>query len=167
MSLSPQDQIKNQIESAESILLLTKPKAPSDAVCASWGFFHLLKNIGKKPVLLEGAFLKDRFKFLKNPDKIEKEIVGARDFVLSFATTRNKIIDFRTEDKLDSFEIYITPEKETIDPRDFSFIPAKFKYDLLVVLGCQNLENLGKMREKNADLFFEVPIVNIDNASAN
>ena len=98
---------------------------------------------------------------------MESEIVGARDFVLSFNTTRNKIIDFRTEDKLDSFEIYITPEKETIDPRDFSFIPAKFKYDLVIVLGCQNLDSLGEIREKNGDLFFEVPIVNIDNASAN
>ena len=167
MTLSIQDQIKNQIESAESVLMLTKSKAPSDAIAASWGFFHLLKNIGKKPVLLNNNSSKDRINFLKNPDKTEKEIVGARDFVLSFSTTRNKIIDFRTEDKLDSFEIYITPEKETIDPRDFSFISAKFKYDLLVILGCQSLENLGELREKNADLFFEVPIVNIDNASTN
>lgn len=165
--LSSSDQIKNQIDSAESILLLTNPKAPSDAIIASWGFFHLLKSLGKKPVLLENNSDKEKLKFLATPGKIEKEIVGARDFVLSFATTRNKIIDFRTEDKLDSFEIYITPEKETIDPRDFSFIPAKFKYDLVIVLGCQNLDNLGQMREKNSDLFFEVPIVNIDNASTN
>ena len=45
--------------------------------------------------------------------------MGARDFVLSFSTKYNKIINFRTEKKEDAFEIYITPEKESIDPRDF------------------------------------------------
>ena len=101
------------------------------------------------------------------PEKMESEIKGVRDFVLSFDTKRNKITDFRTENKIDSFDIYITPEKAAIDPRDFSFIPAKFKYDLVIVLGCQNLESLGSLSEKNSDLFFEVPVANIDNASTN
>jgi nanoRNase/pAp phosphatase (c-di-AMP/oligoRNAs hydrolase) len=167
MTLSIQDQIKNQIEAAQSVLILTKTKAPSDAVAASWGFFHLLQSLGKKPVLLEAGPEQSKLNFLKVPDKMEQALVGSRDFVLSFSTTRNKIIDFRTENKLDTFEIYITPEKETIDPRDFSFIPAKFKYDLVIILGCQNLDSLGELREKNADLFFEVPIVNIDNSASN
>jgi nanoRNase/pAp phosphatase (c-di-AMP/oligoRNAs hydrolase) len=105
--------------------------------------------------------------FLPRPDQMIKEIKSARDFVLSFNTTRNKITDFRTENKLETFDIYITPEKATIDPRDFSFIPAKFKYDLVILLGCPNLECLGDIKEKNSDLFFEVPIVNIDISSAN
>lgn len=167
MTLSIQDQIKNQIESAENILILTKPKASGDEAAASWGLFHLLKNFGKNPTVFGDNSQGAKLGFLPVPQKMKGEIVGSRDFVLSFKTTHNKIIAFRTEDKLDSFNIYITPEKETIDPRDFSFIPAKFKYDLLVVLGCQSLENLGEVREKNADLFFEVPIVNIDNASSN
>ncbi len=167
MALSIPDQIKNQIDSAESVLILSKSKATLDTISTSWGFSHLLKNLGKKPVVFDSNSAKEKLNFLKVPEETAKEIVGARDFVLSFDTTKNKIIDFRTEDKLDSFQIYITPEKETVDPRDFSFIPAKFKYDLLVVLGCQNLDSLGELREKNADLFFEVPIVNIDNTSTN
>jgi nanoRNase/pAp phosphatase (c-di-AMP/oligoRNAs hydrolase) len=165
--LSIQDQIKNQIESAESVLILTKNKPSSDAMATSWGLFHLLKGLGKNPTLLESNSQTEKIKFLPQPDQIEREIKGARDFVLSFSTTRNKIIDFRTENKIDTFDIYITPEKETIDPRDFSFIPAKFKYDLVIVLGCQNLDSLGEIREKNSDLFFEVPIINIDNSNAN
>src|SRR4030042_6281574 len=104
MALTSSDQIKNQIESAENILILTKPKASDDAIAASWGFFHLLEGSGKKPVLLETNARKEKLKFLKIPGKMEVKLVGARDFVLSFNTTKNKIIDFRTEDKLDSFE---------------------------------------------------------------
>ena len=165
--LSIQDQIKNQIGSAQSILILTKPKAPSDAVSASWGFFHFLKNLGKSPAVLENVSQAEKLKFLTPPEKMEKEIIGARDFVISFSTKYNKIISSRVEKKEEAFEIYITPEKETIDPRDFSFIPAKFKYDLVVVIGCQSLDDLGKIKEKNSDLFFELPVVNIDNSTAN
>jgi len=167
MPLSSKDQLKNQIDSAENVLILAAEKPSRDATAASWALAHLLKNLGKNPVVLQMGQSNDSFSFLAPPEKIEKEIKGARDFVLSFDTTKNKIIDFRTENKIDKFEIYITPEKETVDPRDFSFIPAKFKYDLVIVLGCQNLDCLGKTKEKNSDLFFEVPVVNIDYSSSN
>lgn len=167
MALSPQDQLKNQIESAENILILTIEKPSHDAAAASWAMAHLLKGLGKNPTVLQRESGTESFSFLPPPDKMEKEITGTRDFVLSFDTTRNKIIDFRTENKIDAFEIYITPENEAIDPRDFSFIPAKFKFELVIILGCQNLEGLGKMSEENSDLFFEVPIANIDNSTAN
>jgi len=167
MILSIQDQIKNQINTSQSILILTKPKASSDALSASWGFFHLLKNLGKDPVILENNSQAEKLKFLTPPDKREKRIVGARDFVLSFNTKYNKVVNYHIEEKEDTFEIYITPEKEVIDPRDFSFLPAKFKYDLIAVIGCQSLEDLGELKEKNSDLFFELPIVNIDNSPAN
>ncbi|MCX6762825.1 MAG: hypothetical protein NT093_03535, partial [Candidatus Moranbacteria bacterium] len=167
MALSPQDQLKNQIESAENILILATEKPSLDTIAASWALSHLLKNLGKNPVVLQGKTGVDSFFFLAPPEKTETEIKGARDFVLSFDTARNRIMDFRTENKVGAFEIYITPEHGAIDPRDFSFIPAKFKYDLVIVLGCQSLEGLGSLSEKNSDLFFEVPIANIDNASTN
>jgi nanoRNase/pAp phosphatase (c-di-AMP/oligoRNAs hydrolase) len=165
--LSILDQIKNQIESAESVLILTKKNAASDETATSWGLFHLLRSLGKNPTVLADEKESERMSFLPRPDRMVEEIKSARDFVLSFNTSRNKITDFRTENKIDTFDVYITPEKATIDPRDFSFIPAKFKYDLIIVLGCPNLEYLGDIKDKNSDLFFEVPVLNIDNSSAN
>jgi len=167
MPLSSQEQLKNQIDSAENILILTAEKPAYDAIAASWAFSDLLKNLGKNPAVLQKKSDADALSFLAPPGKMENEIKGARDFVLSFDTTKNKIIDFRTENKLGKFEIYITPEQGAIDPRDFSFVPAKFKYDLIIIFGCQNFECLGDTYEKNSDLFFEVPIANIDNSSAN
>jgi nanoRNase/pAp phosphatase (c-di-AMP/oligoRNAs hydrolase) len=167
MPLSPQDQLKNQIKSAESVLILTAERPTRDSLAASWALSHLLTALGKNPTVFETASDNNLLSFLTSPKKVEKEIKGARDFVLSFDNTRNKIIDFRTEEKDGKFEIYVTPERGTIDPRDFSFIPAKYKYDLLIILGCQNLECLGNLNEKNGDLFFEVPIANVDNSGSN
>ena len=51
--------------------------------------------------------------------------------------------------------------------RDFSFIPARFKYDLVIVLGSPDKESLGKIYEENPDIFYEVPVVNIDHHPEN
>jgi len=93
--------------------------------------------------------------------------LGSRDFIISFNTSYNKINNIRTEEKEKETRIYITPEQGNIDPRDFSFIPAKFKYDLVICLGSPNKESFGKIFEENPDIFYEVPVINIDNSNNN
>jgi phosphoesterase RecJ-like protein len=76
-------------------------------------------------------------------------------------------MNVRTETAPDELRIFLTPENGAIDPRDFSFIPAKFKFDLVIVIGSPDKEHLGKVYEENPDIFYEIPIVNIDNHSDN
>jgi nanoRNase/pAp phosphatase (c-di-AMP/oligoRNAs hydrolase) len=109
----------------------------------------------------------ERFSFLTKPEDVINSLAGARDFVLAFNTKYNKITNVRTERVEDELRIFITPEKGSIDPRDFSFIPAKFKYDLVIVLGSPDKESLGKVYEENPDIFYEVPVVNIDHHGEN
>lgn len=76
-------------------------------------------------------------------------------------------MNVRTETAPDELRIYLTPENGAIDPRDFSFIPAKFKFDLAIVIGSPDKEHLGKIYEENPDIFYELPLINIDNHSDN
>ncbi len=101
------------------------------------------------------------------PEEVTDNITGARDFVLIFNTRYNKILNVRSEKENDELKIYITPEHGSIDPRDFSFVPAKFKYDLVVVLGSPDKESTGKIYENDPDIFYEVPVINIDNHANN
>lgn len=151
-------------------MLILLPQNPDgDAIGSAWGLYFFLKN---RNIEASIAFSHDpgqlgRYSFLERPDHISTTITGARDFVLSFNTKYNKITDVRTERATDELRIYITPEKGSIDPRDFSFIPAKFKYDMAIVLASPDKESLGKLYEENPDVFYEVPIVNIDNHAGN
>ena len=77
MALSPQDQLKNQIESAENILILAAEKPSLDTIAASWALSHLLKDLGKSPVVLQQKAGVVSFSFLAPPEKIEAEIKGA------------------------------------------------------------------------------------------
>ncbi len=167
MSLEPLEQLKTFLEKSEEPLILLPENPDGDAVGAAWGLFFFLKNKGVSPTIAFSGELPQKTAFLPRPEKILPGITGARDFVLSFDTSRNKIKNIRSEQLGNQFNIFVTPEKGTVNPRDFSFILAKFKYDLIIVINCPDLESLGKVYEENPDLFFEVPVINIDHKSNN
>ena len=164
MSLTSQEQFEKFINDSKDILIFLPENPGTDAIGSAWAlsFFLAQKNIATTIVSAEEFAILAKFDFLPRPEKIISDISGAREFVLSFNTSRNKITGLRQETIGDSFNVYLTPEKGSIDPRDFSFILAKFKYDLIIVLDSPDLESLGKVYLDNSDLFFEVPIINID-----
>lgn len=165
MSLTPEQQIKELIENSENILILTPEYSSGDAFGAAIGLGNYLEKLGKT-VTLSGdstSILSKQFSFLSLPKNMPDSISGVREFILSFNTERNDIVSIRTERDKEHYNIFITPEKGSIDPRDFSFIPAKFSFELVFVIGAPDKESLGKIFETNPDIFYEVPIVNIDN----
>ena len=169
MILDPQQQFKNVIEGAKNVLIFTPQNAGGDAIGAAWAsyFFLKQKNIEATVVIAKDNPALERFAFLNKPEEIIESLAGARDFVLAFNTKFNKITNVKTERVEDELRIFITPEKGSIDPRDFSFIPAKFKYDLVIAVGCPDKDSIGKIYEENPDIFYEVPVVNIDQHTEN
>lgn len=169
MVLDSSQQLQNILKDAKQALILVAENFRGDAVGSAWAMYYFLKKIGcdVSIVVPKNDNVAERFAFLPKPEDAIESLLGARDFVLSFNTEHNKITNVRTE-RIDSeLRIYITPEKGSIDPRDFSFIPAKFKYDVVIVLGSPDKESLGKTYEENPDIFFEVPVINIDNHGEN
>ena len=167
MSLPTQEQFKQFIDKSKDVLILIPENPSGDAVGSAWALYYFLAKKNINATIAFSNHLAKKYDFLPKPEKILNEISGARDLVLSFNTTYNKIQNFRTEELPDKFNIYLTPEKGSVDPRDFSFILAQFKYDLMIVIDSPDFERLGKIYEKNPDLFFEVPIINIDHRSDN
>jgi len=167
MALEPQAQLRKFLEKSQKILILIPENPETDAIGSSWALYYFLKKINLQPAIAFSGKIPEKFGFLPVPEKFFSEISGARDFVLSFDTTRNKIIRVRQKEEDDRYNIFVTPKKGSIDPRDFSFILAKFNYDLVVTIDCSDLEKLGSIYIKNTDLFFEVPVANIDYHSEN
>lgn len=167
MSLDPIQQFKSFLEKSKEVLILIPENPSGDAIGSAWALYFFLEQKNISPAIALADGFPQKFSFLPRPGNIMPQISGARDFVLSFDTTGNKITAVRSEEKENNFTVRITPEKGAINPRDFSFILAKFKYDLLVVLDCPDLEKLGKIYTENTELFFEVPVVNIDHQPDN
>jgi nanoRNase/pAp phosphatase (c-di-AMP/oligoRNAs hydrolase) len=169
MSLPPERQLKELLEKSLSVLILIPEDADGDAFGAASGLGSFLESEGKT-VTLAGSGINrvaPKFSFLAPPQTIVESISGVREFILSFNTERNDIVSIRTERGNNEYNIFITPEKGSIDPRDFSFVPAKFSFDLVIVVGAPDKESLGTLSEENPDIFYEVPLVNIDHHAAN
>lgn len=169
MALKIFDQIKEAISSSKKILILLPQNPNNDAISSGFALYLFLKekNIESDIATNDPLGNISKLSFLPKPANIQNSVLGARDFILSFNTKYNKITNIKTERLEDETRIYITPENGAIDPRDFSFIPAEFKYDLLICINSPDKESFGKIFEDNPDIFYEVPIVNIDNHSTN
>lgn len=169
MALEPIQQFENLLEKSKNILILLPQNPDGDAIGAAWAFYFFLQKKGLPATVIfaNGKTDLEKYNFLPLPENILNELYGARDFILSFSTKHNPIIRSRVEKSEDEFRIYVTPERGSIDPRDFSFIPANFRYDLLVVIGCPDKESAGKIYEENPDIFYEIPVINIDYHSNN
>jgi nanoRNase/pAp phosphatase (c-di-AMP/oligoRNAs hydrolase) len=163
---SAQDLTKT-IEKAENILIIVPPSASFDAITSSFAFYYLLEKLNKKVEIFHQGNFSERLSFLLQPAKIIETLSGARDFKLIFNTEKNKIIDIKTKEEENQYIISITPERGSINPKDFSFVPAEFKFDLLIIPETPSLEKLGDVYYNNTDLFFEIPKINIDRHSSN
>lgn len=169
MSLSPAEQFTELVQkSSKPIILL--PSFPSrDAVASAFALSRFLTGLGKE-VTVAGENLSETARelpFLPVPDRLLDSLSGTRDFVLSFDTTRNPILSSHVEKTDGEYRIYITPKHGTIDPRDFSFVPARFQHDIVFVLGSPDKESLGALYEESPDIFYEIPVINIDTKAEN
>lgn len=169
MSLTKEAQFLELLKPAAHPLILLPPLPSRDAVSSGIALALFLSALGKKPTLAAERIDERRsdLAFLVWPEATLSAISGARDFVLSFNTEHNNILDVRTERLDKELRIHLTPERGTIDPRDFSFILAKYKFDVVITIDAPDKESLGRLYEENPDIFYEVPIINIDRHSNN
>ncbi len=169
MSLTPEQQVKELFGKSESILILVPEYATGDAVSAALALAVFLEKLNKS-VTVAGDHITANAKsleFLGSPSTIVDTLSAPREFILSFNTKQNDITSIRTERTDTTYNIFITPERGSIDPRDFSFIPAKFAFDVIITIGAPDKDSFGKISDSNPDIFYEVPIINIDHHSEN
>ena len=156
------EELLNQLAKTKYPVIILPDVADNEIACASLGLYNTLKAQKKEASLVSYKKLSPKLAFLEGSQEISEEIKNARNFILSFDTSHNNIQDVQYEKIGNQLNIYITPATGAIDPKDFSFAPGQFKYDLVIILGVAELQGVGTCYEKNADLFFDLPIINID-----
>lgn len=169
MALEPIDTFKEILQKTKKPLVVLPQHPNGDTIASAWAISVYLekKGIISTVAVSDPYDKKSRFGFLPSPTNIISSLTGSKNFVLIFDTSNNPISNVRTERRDNELRITLTPEKNSIDPRDFSFVPAELKYDLIIALGCAEKESIGKLYEESADIFYEIPIVNIDCQSTN
>lgn len=168
--MSQTAQAKKLIEKCQNIAIVPAKEIQGDNIGSALALFYTLKKMGKN-VNIVAQEIPEKFRFLVAVNQEPK------DFVISIDTSEKNIKELRYEKNEKNLKIYLALEKGQLKKEDFSLeSPAldnlkssfqEFKPDLLISVGAQSLESLGKVFEENTKIFYETPILNIDNHSLN
>lgn len=157
-----EQQIFDTINKAGRILIVLPQNPNGDAVGAGLAFFGFTKKLDKQPEIVSAAKDLQAFSFLPDLSAVKNSLEVAQSFVISVATQNTPLGELSYETKEGRVDIFLKPKSGKYTQSDVSFKSAKFPYDLIVTVAVSALEHLGEIYEKNTDLFFETPILNID-----
>ena len=167
MELSPKQQICELVQKSKKILIVFGQNPEGDSIGSAFGLALMLRKLNKETQIISSSVLPEKFSFLPLFEESMDKPVLSRDYIISINVPKNTISQLRYEVENEKMNIYISANGETISKEDISFEPFKFKYDLIFAINTPDLENLGEFYEKNTELFFETPIINIDHHPSN
>ncbi len=167
MSLSSKEQVFDQIKKSETILVCVGKNPNGDALGSALGFCSALKKMGKKVDIVSPTAILEKYSFMPSSNIITHKLEGARDYILSVNVEKDKLQQLRYEVQNNKLKIFITASAGNMKESDVALESSKFRYDLIIVFGLQDLENLGNIYDENPELFYETPVVNIDHNPSN
>lgn len=162
MEPSTQKPIFDSINKANRILIALPNNAGGDAIGAGLALYAFVKKLDKEPQLVTASRTLEQFSFLPRISEIKHELESSQSFVISVNTGNAALDELSYEAKPDRVDIFLKPKAGKFSSTDVSFKNARFPYDLIITLHTPSLDHLGEIYEKNTDLFFETPIINID-----
>lgn len=159
-----QKQIFDSINKANRILIPLSFSPGGDSLSAALALHNFLKKLNKEPSLVCTGSIPERYGFLPGSAEVGDGLEQARSFVISVKTESAPLdeISYHLDEAGQTLNIFLSAKEGRYDPGDVSFRSDKFPYDLIVTLGVPSLDLLGDLYDKNTDLFFETPIINID-----
>lgn len=167
MELSPKQQVVERIKAAKKILVTTHKNPDGDAIGSVLALFLALNKMGKTVQAVTEDAAPDIFNFLPSFNKVSHTFAGVRDFVISLDISKIKAdkIMYKVQDN--RLNVIITPKNGHFESEMVDFPKGGFNYDLIIVLDSPDLERLGSLYEKNSDIFYETPVINIDHHAGN
>ena len=130
-----------------------------------------MEKLGKKATLVCPTAIPENFLFLPASQNIIHKLEGVKEYMISLGVERKNLEQLRYEVNDHNLNIFITAKDGDLEKRleneNIKLEPAKFKYDLIIILGVQDIESLGSVYDENSELFFETPIINIDHHPSN
>lgn len=165
MALSLEDQIINQLLKSQHILLLASAPADGDSLGSATALYMVLTQLGKKATVICPEPVPKDLKFLPMMEKVDGKFRSEKDFII---TVNADVKAVRHEIMPGKVNIVLTPaEGVALQEQLVQYNQADQDYDLIVTVDTGDLVQLGKIYEEHVDLFYRVPVINIDHHASN
>ncbi len=166
--LSPKQQAVELINSAKDILVVSHKNADGDALGSIIALKLVLEKLGKKATIAIPDKPSGLFLFMPKIKEVQTKVDFSKDLHISLKLDHAKFsnIGYKRNEKENSIDIIVTPQEGKFEPEDVKIQTSCQNYDLVIVVDTPNIERLGSLAEP-ADIFYEIPTINIDHHPAN
>ncbi|MBU1019323.1 MAG: bifunctional oligoribonuclease/PAP phosphatase NrnA [Patescibacteria group bacterium] len=165
--LETQEQIINLIEKSNSILLLPSAPPDGDSLGSSLALYLALKKLGKEATVICSEPIPDAFSFLPTIETISADFGGAEDFIVTLDCKNAEVDTIKYEVEQNKVNIIVTPKHGNFSEKDVSVNHGPSKYDLIITVDTGDLQQLGTVYEQNPEMFYSIPVINIDHHASN
>ncbi len=166
--LTPKQQINELVRNANSILLLTHAHPDGDAMGSVLALKMGLEKLGKQVTAAIDGNIPEVLNFLPQFASVQKELSFQKDLLIILDENQAKVGNITLRRVSDTkLMVVVSPKDGVLTASDVRIEEGSFNTDLVIVLDCTDLDRIGNFYQQNSDLFYEVPVVNIDHHSTN
>ncbi|MBP6930276.1 DHH family phosphoesterase [Patescibacteria group bacterium] len=169
MELSPKQQAVELIRASHRVLIVAHENPDGDALGSSLSLALTLNKLKKDVTTAIAGPMPPIYNFLPNIDMVNSEVSGAKEFTVSVDIENIEVekLGYKTDDKKKKLSIIISTSSGNIEPKNVTLGASTTPYDLIIVLDSPDLDRLSTIYDSNPDLFYEVPVINIDHHPSN
>lgn len=168
MAFSDIQQIQHLLEKSKHILIALKKNPSGDAISGALATSLFFGKQNKHvDVVSENFILPKKFAFLPKADCIKTRMPHLQKFIIDVDVSTMGLQEFSYDIKDGLLKIFITPNHGFFTHENIRTAQTDFRYDLIVTMDTPDLESLGSIYTNNTELFYKVPVLNIDTSPAN
>ena len=168
MTLNQHQQFYEIITSSKNPLILFSKQATGDTISSSLAMAELFSRLGKSAEIISPDFeFPKSYQFFNSKHKILQKLDDHKKFQLVFDVSNIDNPNVEHEIKNQRLHININSQKGHINKDHLITQKQEYKHDLIITINTPDLESLDYIYQENPDLFYQVPIVNIDHSTEN
>ena len=161
-------QIQQLIETSKRILITTSHQFSGDDLASAVALFLILNKLNKNAEIVIDSFeLPQEFGFLPEVRNIKPNVKKLKKYLINLNISQTGIEELAYDIEGDNLRIHFSPKKGVLTPEDLTFNTSEFSFDLIFTVGAADLESLGTLYDHHRDLFYQIPVINIDNSPSN
>ena len=168
MALTAHEQFSQLLSGAKRVLITFGSNGRHDAIAGSIALANFLEAQGKQvDVISPGFVLPQNLSFLEKAHTIAPKFNHLQQFILTVDVHNAGVKELQYDVEDEKLRIFITPEEGFLTKDRVRTAQSSFVYDAIITLDTPDLDSLGELYTKHAELFHKTPIINIDHATAN
>lgn len=160
--------IKELIVKSKKILITTRKQFTGDGLASALALLLILQKLNKNAeVVIDNFKLPDNLKFLPEVDRVKNEVKRLKKFIINLDISQTGVEALNYDIQGNNLRIHLTPKFGVFTPEDLKFETSQFTFDLIITVDTPELENLGKLYDHHRDIFYQIPVINIDHSANN